>query len=347
MHSSDYTNIQRVLVMKWSAMGDLAMASAAFEDIAKALPGCQIDLDTLPPWDKLYRGDPRFNHIHCFNLRKGGWRESLRWLAAMRNANYDLVIDLQTTDRSRSLIALLGLSGKPIRWRAGNKSAYPYNLAPTLTGIEPRHALNIAHDTLRAANIPPAATYPHLHIDPPTRSSATKLLAAAGLNGKQFAMFLPGCQAAGYLKRWGIKNYVDLATQLMAAGIERVAILGGPDEMDDCAAIADACGEAAINLCGQTELLHVPVIAQSAQIIIANDTGTAHLAAASNSPMIVVCGPTDPRRVLPAGANVRGAQVQLPCINCYRKHCAHHSCMRLLHPTQVMRQVRMLVPALA
>ena len=337
-----HADIRKVLVIKWSAMGDLAMAGAEFEDIANAFVDCQIDLDTLPPWDQLYRDDARFNQIHCFNLRKGGWRESIHWLRAMRHERYDLVIDLQTTDRSRFLIALLGLTGRAIRYRVGNKAAYPYNLAAAHSTKEPRHAFEISRDALRAVRIPTPTEYPRLAIPTSVRTGAKALLNQHHLNDQRIAVFLPGCQSAGYLKRWGTRNYVALAHDLIAAGIDRIVILGGPDELNECAEISRQCGEWAVNLCGKTELLHVPVIAEHAAIIVANDTGTAHLASASNSPMVVACGPTDPRRVLPAGANVRGAQVKLPCINCYRKHCGHHSCMRLLTPEIVMGEIRTL-----
>lgn len=348
LQTLDKAAIRKVLVIKWSAMGDLVMAGAAFEDIARTFREARIDLDTLPPWDTLYREDPRFDHIHCFNLRHGGLVQSWRWLKAIAKVNYDLVIDLQTTDRSRIQLALLGLLFKPIRYRAGNKQAWPYNLRlnSERPHVVPRHALQIAGETLAAAGINAATVYPHLHIPKTVRASVKALLHTRGLDNRRFAALLPGCQAAGYLKRWGKQNYVEFARTLLERDIERIVILGGPDEMEECAGIARALGNSAVNLCGQTALLELPMICEKATITIANDTGTAHLASAANIPMVVVCGPTDPRRVLPAGANVRPAQLSLPCINCYRKHCAHHSCMRLLTPQAVMRIAESIVPAL-
>ena len=69
-------------------------------------------------------------------------------------------------------------------------------------------------------------------------------------------------------------------------------------------------------------------VAEGARVVVANDTGTAHVAAAAARPMLVICGPTDPRRVRPLGEQVRTLQASLPCINCYAKTCSHHSCMR-------------------
>jgi heptosyltransferase-2 len=56
--------------------------------------------------------------------------------------------------------------------------------------------------------------------------------------------------------------------------------------------------------------------------------------------MVVICGPTDPRRVRPLGNSVITLQADLPCINCYRKHCSHHSCMRLITPDDVVARIQ-------
>ncbi|MEM7406058.1 MAG: glycosyltransferase family 9 protein [Pseudomonadota bacterium] len=362
--------INRILVIKWSAMGDLAMAGAAIEDVRMAYPAAEIDLDTLPPWDRLYRADPRFRKVHAFKLRGGGWRATRRWLRQIRSERYDLVIDLQTTDRSRIMLGMLGWLGDAIPYRAGNLNRWPYNLALPPPASEPRHALQIARDTLQAAGIAARSEYPRLHIEPGLRHSAAALLRTVGIRvdranlsdenafmreetagaapiagyssapDPRFGVFLPGCQAAGYLKRWGAENYAALAHRLRAEGVAKIVLLGGPDEIDECRAIEQRCGDWVVNLCGKTELMHVPVVCEFADIVIANDTGTAHLASAANRPMVVVCGPTDPRRVLPAGRKVAPAQLNLPCINCYRKHCAHHSCMRLLFADEVFEIAR-------
>ena len=329
----------RILVLKWSAMGDLAIASCAFEDIRNAYPEAQITLDTLPPWQQLYEQDPRFDHLQCFDLRRGGVAAARMWLRAAARARYDLVLDLQTTDRSRAMIGIANWCGRTIPYRAGNRAGWPYNLAPPNSLSEPRDALQIARGTLAAAGIPAKTDVPWLYASEDLIIGANALLDNHGLSGQRFAVFLPGCQAAGYLKRWGTHNYARLAERLVATHVDRIVLLGGPDEVKDCQDITAAAQVPVTNLCGQTALLQIAPICAQATVVVANDTGTAHLAAAADIPMVVVCGPTDPRRVLPAGPRVRAAQVELPCINCYRKTCAHHSCMRLLMPERVMLEV--------
>ena len=121
--------------------------------------------------------------------------------------------------------------------------------------------------------------------------------------------------------------------------MERILILGGLDEIDECARIDALTSDRVVNLCGRTELLDLVAYCEGARLVVGNDTGTAHVGSAAARPMLIICGPTDPNRVLPAGASVHALQADLPCINCYQKHCAHHSCMAWITPEMVLSEL--------
>jgi lipopolysaccharide heptosyltransferase II len=333
--------IRRILVIKWSAMGDVMISTALFEDIALAFPDREIHLDTQPAWQGLFAHDPRFQKILTVDWRNRHQRFSQirTWLRRVRAEHYDLVIDLQCNDRSRLLIGLLWLSGQRVRYRLGNRRQLPYTVAPA-EQPQPSHILWRSRAALRAGGIPATTPRPVLHIPDRNRAQARDLMDRHNLMAGRYAIFLPGCNASGYLKRWGANRYAALADRLRREGLARIALIGGPDEVDECQHIARQCGPWLANLCGQTEILDIPPLCEPACFIVANDTGTAHLAAATPTPMLVLCGPTDPRRVKPLGDNVITLQADLPCINCYRKTCSHHSCMAMLTPPRVFQQVR-------
>ncbi|HRY15559.1 MAG: glycosyltransferase family 9 protein [Candidatus Competibacteraceae bacterium] len=336
--------IRRILVIKWSAMGDVILATALFEDIARAFPGRELHLNTLPVWQGLFAEDTRFQYILAIDLRDSSQQVTAfhEWLRRVRNQHYDLVIDLQCNDRSRLLLSVLWLSGCRIPYCLGNQQQFPYNIAPAELP-KPAHTIARGRAALWAGNIPATTLRPVLHIPGSHYARAWELMTANDLLPDQFAVFLPGCNANGYLKRWGAARYAALANRLHQAGLGRIVLIGGPDEIEECQRIAQACGPWLINLCGQTAILDIPPLCEPARFIVANDTGVAHLAAATATPMLVLCGPTDPRRVKPLGDNVVTLQADLPCINCYRKTCSHHSCMAMLTPSLVFRHLRELV----
>lgn len=335
--------IRRILVIKWSAMGDVVISTALFDDLRRAFPQAEIDLNTLPPWDRLlFAEDPRFAQVHAVDLRgkEGGWRGTFKWLRLINARRYDLLVDLQSNDRSRLLVALLYLFGRRIRWRLGNHRRWPYNVAPApATGVI--HPFTLQQQTLQAAGIATDTPRPSLHIPERNRQRARQFMQEHGLQAGDYAVFLPGSQAAGWLKRWGAQRYAALARLLLEAGLQRVVLCGGKDELEECRQIAQQGGEGIVNLCGCTEIQDLVPLCAAARVIIGNDTGTAHVASCTDRPMLVVCGPTDPRRVKPVGANVIALQAPLDCINCYCKQpCEHHSCMAAITPQQVLATLR-------
>lgn len=335
------SSIRKILIIKWSAMGDLILASAIFEDIRAAFPDAEIDLNTLPVWKKLYEEDPRFNEVISIDIRKKGQQLKVirEWLKRIGQKRYDLIVDLQSTDRSRILIFLLMLAGKAAKHRIGNNPEFPYTIRPE---IKPAHALDIYQSVIRLAGIPVKSSRPVLHIPAINQSNAKNLQKKFNLVENRYAVFLPGCQAAGHLKRWGADNYAALADLLHQHGLEKIVLIGGPDEIDECNKIEQACGDFCINLCGQTAILDIVPLCRTARYVVANDTGTGHIAAATPTTMVVVFGPTNPLRHKPAGNNVIAMQVsnkQLDCLNCYQKECSHHSCMKLLTPNMVYQQL--------
>ena len=331
----DRTDIGRILIIKWSALGDVVLASAAFEDISRAFPEARIDLSIFPPWDRLFRHDRRFTKLIVVDARRrrSRWRAQFEWVRAVADGNYDLVIDLQSTDHTRTLLAMLPLVGGDIRFKLGHHRHFPYNIAPPAMDAH-RHALAVSRAALAAGGIVAGSPRPVLQVPTERKHAAECLLRDAGLLGQRYAVFLPGCQQAGYLKRWGAEHYAALARELCPELVDRVLLPAGPEDRQECARIAELAGACVVYRDNQ-EIVDLIPISEQAHFIVANDTGTAHVAAGSGTPMVVICGPTDPRRVRPLGPNVRTLQADLSCVNCYLKHCEHHRCMRMIEPQMV------------
>ncbi|MHB1091300.1 glycosyltransferase family 9 protein [Thiobacillus sp.] len=338
--------IRRVLVIKWSALGDLVIASALMEDIARALPHAEIHLNTQPGCTGLFAHDPRFAEVWAIDVRGRAhrWANSLAWLKKVRTGHYDLVIDLQRSDHSRFLLTLLFLAGGAPRIRIGNRGGFPYTHQPAVR--DPRaHAFLMMQSVLQAIGIPTPTAHPVLYPAPERRVVVASLREQHGLVDEGYVVLLPGAAAAHPLKRWGTARFAGLARLLHAQGVRKIVIIGGPDEVDECAEIA-ATGDYMVNLNGQLQLLDIAPLCAGASAIIGNDTGSAHFASAAGRPLLVLCGPTDPRRVKPIGNTAVAVQAQLPCRNCYAKVCANpdtHACMKAITPEWVAAQY----PALA
>lgn len=330
-------DIKRILIIKWGGMGDVVISTAIMEDIRQAFPSAELHLNAMSPWQTLFEDDPRFSDIWCVDLRgserglKGYWR----WCKQVITHQYDLVIDLQTNDKSRLLLSMLKLVGKAPKYLLGNHPVFPYNIRQTQR-LDASHGFHIMRQTMAAGGIPARTVQPKLYPSALHQAKAKALMQTHGLLDIPFAIFLCGSHAAGVTKRWGVTHYVQLARELEQQGLQRVVLVGGKDEIEECEAIAMQCPQLIINFCNQTALLGLPTLFAQAKCIVGNDTGTAHMASATPTPMLVICGPTNPARVKPIGPQVMAIQADLPCKNCYLKQCNHHSCMRGLTVDKVL-----------
>jgi heptosyltransferase-2 len=332
--------IRRILIIKWSALGDVVISTAMFNDIRIAFPHAIIDLNTLPLYEQLFAYDRSFNELCTIDVRRGqGWRGATRWLRFMLPRAYDAVFDLQSNDRSRLLMTLWWMTGRSPRWRVGTHRRFPYNVARDEEN-GPLHVFDVLRETLAVAGVPTVTDRPLLRLGEDHRRRCAELMKTHGLENGEFGILIPGSKAGGLLKRWGADRYADLAALLKERGLKNVVLVGGPDDHEECARIASRCsGNWLVNLCGQTRILDIVPLSAAARLIVANDTGTAHVASCTPTPMVVICGPTDPRRVKPVGNNVRTLQADIDCINCYRKECSHHSCMKMITPRMVLESL--------
>lgn len=346
MNPLQLDKIRRILVIKWSALGDVVVASAAMEDLARAFPHAEIHLNTQPGCTRLFAHDPRFSEVWTIDVRskKRRWANSIAWMRKVRAGRYDLVVDLQRSDHSRFLLALLWLSGGAPRIRIGNLGGFPYTHQPGIRRPG-THALPMMQSALQTIGIPTLTQHPVLYPAPEREAFVRQLRQQHELSDDNYIVLLPGAAAAHPLKRWGTARFVELAERLHREGVPKIVLIGGADEMDVCAEIA-ALGNWVVNLNGQLELLDIAPLCTGAAAIVGNDTGTAHFASIAGKPLLVVCGPTDPRRVKPIGPRVVAVQAVLPCINCYARTCSNpdtHACMKAISPEWLAAQVPQLI----
>jgi len=330
-------NVKKVLVIRWGGLGDLALCSAVIEDLTQAMPHADFHLHTEKPWQQLFAHDPRFEQVFDYPLRKKGRLEGLRWwLKLLAEERYDLVVDLQCNDRSWLLLAAAKLLGRAPKWLVSRKSGFPYSFRnePHSTDVP---AIQLLRMPLQLMGLSPEADKPILHSGEEDRKAVELMLKP--LNGQRFAILVPGCSAAGAHKRWGSHRYAELGELLLASGeVEKIVILGAGDEADVCQQVAYELADGALNLCGKTALTHIVPLAENADLIVSNDTGVAHIAAAAGRPMIVVCGPTLAIRVKPLGEHVKAIQIDPECF----KQQSADQCMAKLSPEEVLDAIRQL-----
>jgi len=133
----------------------------------------------------------------------------------------------------------------------------------------------------------------------------------------------------GTAKRWIPERYAALASRLGGHTGARIAILGGTAERPLGEAIAaNVEGECRV-LCGETDLAELVGTLSRLRLLVTNDSGPMHLAAAVGTPLVAVFGPTDWRETAPVGVSCRLVREPVECAPCKLRECPiDHHCMR-------------------
>ncbi|MGB0732339.1 MAG: glycosyltransferase family 9 protein [Pontibacterium sp.] len=300
---------QKILIIRWGGLGDVALCSALIEDVARHYPEAQLHFNVEPPWHHLFSADKRIYKLHVQKVRgTPKWQSLKTFLKMMRTERFDLVLDLQSNDRTRLYLSAARLAGFAPKAISGMKSVYPYGKNTGFADPN-RYAFDCYASVTQALDIPRVAMHPVFSLAVESGEKARDIATEHGLVGQRFAILVPGSSAAGKQKRWGVHNYIALAEILKQSGkIDRVAIFGAGEEQAECDAIVQPLGSFAVNLCNKTPLDVIPALVSASVGMVSNDTGVGHIAAAADKPLLLICGPTLAERVKPLGQQVMSFQ---------------------------------------
>lgn len=161
-------------------------------------------------------------------------------------------------------------------------------------------------------------------------------------NTAPVAVFCPGAEY-GPAKRWPPEYFAELAQYLLDDGMH-IWLIGSPKDQPAADAILTALGNAARvhNIVGQTTLDAVIDLVADAHIVVSNDSGLMHIAAAVNAPLIALFGSSSPLYTPPLSTLAQVLRIDLPCSPCFKRECPlkHFRCMRELTPQMVYQKIR-------
>jgi heptosyltransferase-2 len=160
----------------------------------------------------------------------------------------------------------------------------------------------------------------------------------------RLAILCPGAEY-GPAKRWPVEHFATLTRQLQQAGYT-VWTIGSAKDQESGSAIESLSDGIAINLCGRTKLADAIDLMSRADIVVSNDSGLMHVAAALQRPLIALFGSSSPQFTPPLSKQVAILQHSVPCSPCFARTCryGHMDCLTQLLPETVMASIRTLTP---
>jgi len=297
----------RILIVKLSSLGDLFHALPAVHNL-KTETGATMDWVTQAAYTDLVR---RFDDVETVIPfpRHHIIRDLRPFLHNLRQERYDLILDMQGLLKS-ALVARAARGDRrigPSFHREGSRVFYD---AVAGKRDKNRHAVIenldiIAHLGLR--RIPPAfpISLPETDYSAPSPHIAL-------------------CPASRWeTKNWPAENFAATARRLMDERGASITLLGAPEDAPICAAVERTLQGRCRNLAGITSIIEMGAILRKADLLISNDSGPVHMAAALGTPAVVIFGPTDPGRTGPFGEMHRVIQSRQDCQPCMKSRCRH------------------------
>jgi heptosyltransferase-2 len=207
------------------------------------------------------------------------------------------------------------------------------------------HQLRDYDALLEAHGIPPDPGPPRLSPGEAARAKAAAALDSAGLGAAERLVLLSPGSAKDATKRWPPERFAELG-DLLARRRFSCAITVGPEERALGAAVS-AAARAPLPVLGfDLDPVELAALQSRASLVVSNDSGPMHLAAAVGTPVIAFFGPTDPGRTSPTGAPARVLDRYVFCSPCFRSTCPYgHECMREITVEVAARAAEELVDA--
>lgn len=317
---------RRILIIKPSAVGDVVHALPVLNLLRRRWPGAHVSWLITPACAGLLQGHPQIDQLIPFDRKSFGraWksprtvRQIIDFRHQLAEQDFDLVIDLQGLFRSG---VLSSWTGAPVRVGSTNVREFGWlfytHLAPVLTWNQ--HAIErylIVAEFLGLGREPVEFVFA---TDDADRAHIAGLLP----DERPIAVLLPATNWE--TKRWPIENFAALIEPLGTRFGLQAVLAGGPD-----AAVMASSLPGVIDLAGKTTLRQLTALLERAALVIANDTGPMHIAAALNRPLVTMFGPTDPIQTGPFGRDRAVVRLDIPCSPCFSRRCSHISCLRWL-----------------
>ena len=291
--------VQRVLVIKPAALGDVLFATPALAALRHALPHATITAAVGKWFTFMLEGNPDVDEVlDCGRFGtpgRYGWRDIWRFAAAIRARRCDLAVVL---DRSPRVAVAPWLAGVPHRVGI-DSSGRGFALTVRVPWDRPRHEVELMLDVVRALGIPcDGFGLKYVPSEEHTRV-AHRMLEEWSLAGHfPIVVVHPGgASNPGMVmpaKRWPAPRFAALADRLVEAAGARIVVVGHGADAPLARQMRLAMRHPSIDLVGQTSIGQLAALLQRCHLYVGNDSAPLHLAVAVGTPVVGLFGPTDP-----------------------------------------------------
>ncbi len=342
--SASTLNCARILLIKPSSLGDIVHAFPVVSAIKAQWPRSHITWVVKRQWAGLVERAEEVDRVWPVEMTVKSWIQEGQ---ALRAERFDLAIDLQGLFRSGILARF---SGAPTRIGFANgREGSPWFYTQRVPVLSPDiHAVDRYLSVVAAlgAALPDKPRF-GFRLSEEDMSAVRELCRRRGFSvDRPWVAMNMG--ARWPTKRWPQASFAAVVDQLHETQLDPIVMIGGADERAYTNKVRTLTDRPFIDLSGEIPLGYLPALLSKATVMITNDSGPMHVAAALGVPVIAMFGPTSAVRTGPYGAGHHVLAGQVSCSPCFSRVCRHDpelECLHLIKPTHVVDLIRPLLAA--
>lgn len=326
---------RRIALIKPSALGDVVHSLPVLNALRHKFPDARISWIVNRSYQSLIEGHRALDETIAFDrgAMKGGWRKaakaSLSLARELRRRQFDLVIDLQGLARSGLMTLATGASRRVGLSTAREGAHLAYTDVIPIPDPQQRHAVDhywCVAEALGVGGIPRRFDVP---VRPESRAWAQEQLQDLPRPWIAF-----GVGARWLTKRWPPQHFASLASRAQDAFGGTAFFIGAPDEAPLAKHVIGQLRGPCRDFVGLTTLQQLAGLLEAADVMISNDSGPLHLAAALGRPCVAPYTCTLVRRHGPYG-QTGGVETNVWCKGSYIRTCDRLECMTELTPDRL------------
>jgi heptosyltransferase-1 len=307
--------LKSILIIKPSSLGDIALALPALSALRKSAPLAKISWLIRPEFAPLIENHPDLSEVILFDRRFLGkaWYHPRAFAALislilrLRRGRFDAVLDLQGLFRTASLGWLSGC-----RKRLGMAGArefghifYTHKVRQDSGGI---HLVDYYLKIAQAIGAHQTDVQFLLPVDSAAADSVNQLLKVNGIELDNYAVFVP--TSAHEDKCWPVERFAALADKVSKEFGLSIIATGAASEKSIVEELRNHANVPIANFAGATSIRELVALLKAARLVVSNDTGPGHIAAALGVPVVLIFGRSNPARVAPYGKRNSVAAVE-------------------------------------
>lgn len=348
--------MKQILVLQNQRIGDTLQSTPMLAGLREKHQPCRITLVTNRLYSALRLGELVDDVIHfdqngLFHVFSDPglsltekYDRARDFLSPLEKRRFDLVIDVPADPHMHLLASMLQdageIRGAVLSCTRGWSYTHPEVMLLYTIGLcREINRFNLVDLENLLAGVRPSEKRLILPPDPAAEEFAERFLMEAGVRPDTGLLVALQPGASEQRKQWGNARFARLSRLLVERMSAKVLLCGSPDEAPHSAQICAEAGVPVISATGRTDIAQLAGLIRRSSLLITNDTGTMHIAAAVRCPVIdLSTGPVHFRETGPYAEGSIVVESDLPCSPCnFNAVCHHFECKEKISPDMVLK----------